>query len=171
LSSHYKFHTVKEEGYYTFESDNHITYKCFFTQKFDNGNSLLGLRLNSPVMFFSFNRENRNDPVIYDRRIGFTISEILNQFFELNPNAIIAYICDDADLKAIKRQNHFEKWFSSHNKRPKKTLIKAEIHNMIYVGTILLADHPEKSIITSYFSEELRKFKESDKSGEINVLE
>ena len=131
----------------------------------------MGLELESTVMFFSFNREKKEDPVIYDRRIGFTIAEILNQFFKKNPAAIIAYICDDADFKAMKRQNHFEKWFSSHNTSPKKTLIKAEIHNMIYAGAIMLAEHPEKNKIATYFTEELKKFNESDKSGEMNVLE
>ena len=152
-------------------SKNDITYKCFFTQKSENSSDLLGLRLSSPVMFFNFNRVNKEAAVIYDRRIGFTIADILNQFFKKNPNAIIAYICEDSDYRAIKRQNHFEKWFSTHNESPKKTLIKAEIHDVVYAGAIMLVEHPEKKKVEKHFTKELKEFNESDKSGEINILE
>jgi len=172
LSSPYKFHKLEKEGYYSFVSKNDITYNCFFTQKVESSSDLLGLKLNSPVIFFNFNRENKESAVIYDRRIGFTIADILNQFFKKNPSAIISYICENGDYKAIKRQNHFEKWFSStHNDSPKKTIVKAEIHDVIYAGAIMLVEHPEKKKVEKYFTKEIKKFNESDKSGEINIFE
>lgn len=171
MSSPYKFHKLEKEGYYSFVSKNGITYKCFFTQKVESSSDLLGLKLNSPVIFFNFNRENKEAAVVYDRRIGFTIADILSQFFKKNPDAIISYICENGDYKAIKRQNHFEKWFSTHNESPKKTLIKAEIHDVIYAGAIMLVEHPEKKKVERYFTKEIKKFNDSDKSGEINVFE
>lgn len=72
MSSPYKFNKLEKEGYYSFESKNDITYKCFFTQKFESSSDLLGIELNGPVMFFNFNREDEEGAVIYDRRIGFT---------------------------------------------------------------------------------------------------
>lgn len=171
MSSPYKFHTAKKDGFYSFESKNGINYKCFFTQKSDDINDFLGLRLKSPVFYFSFNRSEKDTPVVYDRRIGLTIAEILTQFFNKNPHAIIAYICDDSDYKAIKRQNHFEKWFTAHNNSPRKTLMKAEIRDVIYAGAIMLMEHPEKNKVKKFFSKEIKNLNESDKSGELNVIE
>jgi hypothetical protein len=131
----------------------------------------MGLSVDSPVFYFAFNKKKRNGNVVFDRMVGLTIAEILNRFFNKNPKAIICYICENGDLKALKRQVSFEKWFAANNSEPKKILIKGEMADLIYAGAIMVSDHPENKKISSHFKRELKKITETEKSGTIEVIQ
>ncbi len=167
---HYKIYKSTKGGYYSFKTKNEITYRCFFSQNISK-NDLLGCTINSEVYFFSFNRMNRNQYSEYDRFTGITIAEILNRFFTKNPNGIICYICENNDLKAIKRQESFSRWLKTRNTEPKKTLIKGEIAGLIYVGVIMQQNHSEKEKIQNYFIEEITTFNKTDKKGTIEIID
>lgn len=170
MSSHYKIFKSTKGGYYSFRTRNEIIYRCFFT-KSSTSNDLLRLRVDSPVFHFAFNKKKRNGNGVFDSRVGLTIAEILNRFFNKNPKAIICYICENGDLKALKRQVSFEKWFAATNRDPKKMLIKGEIANLIYGGAIMIANHPENKKISDHFKRELKKFTEAEKSGTIDIIQ
>ena len=167
---HYKISKSTKGGYYSFKTKNEINYRCFFSQ-IESKNDLLGFEIKSEVFYFSFNRKKKGENVIFDRQVGRTVAEILNRFFKRNPQSIICYICDNNDLKAIKRQGSFTRWLKANNIEPKKTLIKGEIASLIYVGAIMLNQHSEKDKIQSYFEKELKDFNESEKTGNIEIIE
>lgn len=169
MFSHYKIFKSTKGGYYSFRTKNDSIYRCFFTRNI-NSNSLLGLDVESPVYFFAFSKKDFNAIGTFDRGIGLTIAEILNRFFKKNPQAIICYICENGDLKALKRQISFEKWFKVNNCDPKKILIKGEIVDIIYVGAILVSSNSEIQKVSSHFERELKKMNESEKSGTIDVI-
>ncbi len=82
------------------------------------------------------------------------------------------YICDDNDQKAFKRQLSFTKWFKSNNVIvPKKSLITANIADLIYVGAILLTANPEKMKIESYFHKELKDVLSGEKTGFVEIID
>lgn len=170
MSSHYKIYKSTKGGYYSFKTKNEITYRCFFTKSLSS-NNLLGLDVENPVFYFAFNRKERVESVVFDRQIGITVAEILNRFFKKNPLSIICYICENGDLKAIKRQGSFSRWIKTHNKEPKKVMIKGEVANIIYAGAIMLAKHPESKRIETYFKKELKEFTETQKSGSVDIIE
>lgn len=169
MSSHYKIFKSTKGGYYSFRTKNDYTYRCFFTRN-TSSNSLLGLDVDSPVFFFAFSKKDVNTNGIFDRSVGLTIAEILNRFFNKNPLAIICYICENGDMKALKRQVSFEKWFITNNCEPKKILIKGEVVNIIYVGAILISGNPETKKISNHFKRELKKMIDSEKSGTIDII-
>lgn len=172
MFSHYKIYKSTKGGYYSFKTKNGITYRCFFTKNSNSSsNNLLGLDVENPVFYFAFNRKEKIDAVVFDRQIGITIAEILNKFFRKNPSSIICYICENIDLKAIKRQGSFSRWLTTHNKEPKKVMIKGEVANIIYAGAIMLVKHPEAKKIETYFKKELKEFTETQKSGSIDIIE
>lgn len=131
---------------------------------------MLGLNVESPVYFFAFSKKDKNEIGVFDRGVGITIAEILNRFFLKNKQAIICYICENGDMKALKRQNSFERWFKANNYSPKKVLIKGEIVDIIYVGAILDSDNPEVKKVGSHFKLELKKMVEAEKSGTIDII-
>lgn len=170
MPSHYKIFKSTKGGYYSFRTKSDCIYRCFFTRN-PNSNSLLGLDVDSPVFFFAFSKKDVKINGVFDRGIGLTIAEILNRFFNKNPNAIICYICENGDMKALKRQISFEKWFLANNCDPKKILIKGEIVNIIYVGAILVSDNSETKKISNHFKRELKKMIEVEKSGTIDIIQ
>lgn len=170
MSSHYKIYKSTTGGYYSFKTRKDITYRCFFTRS-TTSNDLLGLTVNSSVFYFAFNKKKRDENGVFDRMVGLTVAEILNRFFKKNPQAIICYICENGDLKALKRQISFEKWFTANNRDPKKILIKGEIADFIYAGAIMISDHPENKKINNHFKRELKKFTEAEKTGSVNIIE
>ncbi len=170
MSSPYKIYKSTKGGYYSFKTKNEITYRCFFTQS-KGDNDLLGLKLKNPVYFFLFNKKKNNGNTAYDRLVSITVAQLLTRFFEKNPRAIIAYICENSDSKAIKRQYSFDKWFRSNNVAPKKTLIKGEISGVIYAGVIAVEGHPELKKIRTYFQQQVKEITEAQKSGSVEIIQ
>lgn len=168
LFSHYKVFKSTKGGYYSFTTKNGVYYRCLFYQ---NAQNLFGLEVESPIYYFSFFKPKSSDCVEFDKHVGQTIVEILNRFFKKNPNSIICYICDNSDLKAIRRQNSFEKWFSKNNSDHEKALIKGEIPGVIYLGAVMLSVHEEKLKIKTHFDDELRKLLSEEKQGTISLLQ
>lgn len=170
MYSPYKIFKSTKGSYYSFKTKNGISYRCFFSVQ-NQHNNLLGLPLKSTVYTFSFYPTRKTEKVAYDRIISVTIAELLNRFFNRNPNVIISYICDNSDLRAIKRQYNFEKWFISNNNDPKKSLVKGDIANVLYVGAILLKEHPEKNKIQEFFQSEIKQLKTESKQATVDILE
>jgi hypothetical protein len=174
LSSHYKVFKSTKGGYYSFKTKNDIPYRCFFTQKSGSENTLLNLKINSLVYAFDLVQiKNKTEKEkSFDPKINKTVGFILNKFFAKNPDSVLFYICDDNDQKAFKRQLSFTKWFKSNNViEPKKSLITANIADLIYVGAILLNANPEKMKIESYFQKELKDVLSGEKTGFIEIID
>lgn len=170
LSSHYKIFKSTKGRYYSFKTKNGGYYQCFFTIH-GNKHDLIGLKVENSVYHFSFFKKRPKGNLPFDVKTGNTVAEILNRFFLKYPTAIICYICENNDSKAVKRQLSFEKWFESNNCEPKKTLIKGEIAGLIYAGAVMVKQHPEKTKIKNHFDKELNEILTSQKSGSVDLIE
>lgn len=141
--------TKSESGFYIFKTKNNIKYCCSFIED----KNLYGLALKSKVYSFSFWLIDKPKTIPLDITTGKTIAGLIESFLEKNPNALITYICDNSDNKGIKRLFNFSKWFSSNNPNKEKILFTVSIMDVIYSGTILKSNNPEKLKIKKYLTE------------------
>lgn len=90
-----------------------------------------------------------------DKKIGETVTAIIETFFENNNNRAIIYYCDAGDSRQISRNRLFNIWLSNANKDNRfiqtSGVIKTE--NLHHYGAIIcLRDNPNKDEIMCLFN-------------------
>ena len=55
--------------------------------------------------------ESNNQKFFSDPLIEVTIITIINDYFKINPDIILNYVCDNVDFKQDFRQKLFDKWY------------------------------------------------------------
>ncbi|CAM3527744.1 DUF6169 family protein [Flavobacterium chungbukense] len=79
--------------------------------------------------------EANNQKFLSDPFIETTITSIINDFFENNPDIVLNYVCDSVDFKQDFRQKLFDKWYrNTSNNEFSKINFKYEVEheNIIY---------------------------------------
>lgn len=115
-----------------------------------------------PVYSLIISRKQRVLKPKFDKKVSYTISIIVNNFFIKNPEAIISYICDDMDKKAKCRNKIFYKWYKSCSLPPDKYMINTNIDGVVYFGVLMLSSNSEKKKVLDYLKGELEDIKDKD---------
>jgi hypothetical protein len=168
LYSHYNYYLSEIDGTYRFVTKDGVEYSCYFS--IHENHLLVDSQIKSTPFAFSFSKINNDSSMPIDLKIGYTIGKMVSDFFDKNPSSIVYYICDNKDLKGIKRQNNFNVWFKKLNTEPKKTLLQVNIIDTIYIGVILLESNIESKLISDFISKEFEEFRNQDKQININTF-
>lgn len=156
--SPYNIHSLPD-GSYQFFTDSNIEYRCILSI---SSSSYIDFPLESKHLEFSFYRIKKGR-AIEDKRIGATVSKLLDDVLISDENYLITFICDNTDQKAHNRLKLFKRWFKSHNND--KVALLVEFEDLFYAGILLCNAHPELPKIRSYLSKEKIDFKkEKDKN-------
>jgi len=92
----------------------------------------------------------------YDRLVAPTISAILINFFEINQENIVIYICDSADRRPHLRKIKFDRWFDlfkGENFLKIDDFIKDQSNENYPVSLIIKRQNPNKIEIVTKFLE------------------
>lgn len=79
--------------------------------------------------------EANNQKFFNDPLVEITITNIVNDYFESNPDIILNYVCDSADFKQDFRRKLFDKWYrNTQNNEFSKINFQYQLEkeNMIY---------------------------------------
>jgi hypothetical protein len=118
-----KPYLLKEHDEYSFEfvTDQGIRYVVYFLDY-----SLMFANYpNIAQQVYMFNIdvvEGSPDQTVSDERIGLTVLEVFNLFFQNSKNVAV-YICDSQDERHLSRKRKFDFWFWKYNDG---TLIKED---------------------------------------------
>lgn len=108
-------YTLKEHDEYSFEfvTDQGIQYIIYFLD-------YSAMFTNYPEIahqIFMFNIdviEGKPDEGLSDDRIGITILQVFNSFFQKSQNVAV-YVCDSMDNRHLSRKRKFDIWFWKYN--------------------------------------------------------
>jgi hypothetical protein len=106
---------LKEHDEYSFEfiTDQGIQYVVYFLDY-----SVLFARypaITSKVCMFNIDViEGNPEERLPDERIGLTILQVFNAFFQKSQNVAV-YVCDGVDSRQLSRKRKFDSWFWKYN--------------------------------------------------------
>jgi hypothetical protein len=155
-----------ENNSYIFQTDHQIIYEV----KFKKSDYLLlpaSSKLKDLIFEFVIDiLENTNQTKIpIDNKIGLTIAQIFNDFFDKNSNTVSIFICDSSDAKQEIRMKKFNQWYykfqdSSFIKIDEILIDKKKIRYPI--SMILKTSNPYRIAILEAFMD-ITKLQNSDK--------
>lgn len=139
---------------YNFTTKNHIDYKvAFVIDKTFSAVSGIDIRNIYQIVI----EKVTDDAEKLDCGVGATIKAIIGAFFVSSQNAMI-YVCDDADGKAQKRFNTFERWYWSSSMTDYINKIDNIIHfgsndviNTLYTSLLFHKDNRNKDTILEIY--------------------
>ena len=94
---------------YEFSTDNDLTYSAYFIDITETFQSTVR------VYSFGFGLVNHDGEILYDERVGHTVTKILDDFFCTNDD-IILYVPMESDGKEKERLRLFDIWWASYKK-------------------------------------------------------
>jgi Family of unknown function (DUF6169) len=109
LLTPYNYRRVGQDEVY-FSTDFQVEYRVYFT----NGSTYFAAfpEISHLVKAFGFEvNDSHVHEVPHDPRVGATITFIVLQFFEQNPEGVLFFIHDGADGKEKGRKRKFDAWF------------------------------------------------------------
>jgi hypothetical protein len=121
LLSHYQIH-IKKDNTYEFTTSLGFIYEVYFTDAsgyfptneiISNNIKTFGFELKNPLT--KLEQKKLNKHLSKDLKIRATIEFIIRDFFIINPQGIIFYICQQIDFKQASRSKLFQKWFIELN--------------------------------------------------------
>jgi len=89
---------------------------------------------------------------VHDPRVGITIMSVIEDFFHVNPQNILVYVCSGLDGQDRHRQISFAKWYNASPLKADFKLAKKKFTDT-YCGVIYDARHPELAIIENSFTD------------------
>lgn len=143
---------IESNTKYTFETDAQITYEVTFSPMefvFDDESALkhniyeLSIELVTKL----------NVLPSKDKKIEFTITQIVKHFFLHEPLSFAVFHIANIDKKVISRRRLFSNWFEKHNNDflEKFEKIIEDKSEIFYVSLILRKDNALKSEIIDFF--------------------
>jgi hypothetical protein len=140
---------------YTFITDNQISYSV----KFKDSSYIFDGKLPFPLKAYEMVIEIIKNPLEIrpplDAKIPFTIATIFYNFYSLNNEQVIIYICDSSDRKQEVRMRKFNQWveYFKGNEFVKIDNTIIESPQLIYYTSIILkSNHPHKKVIVETFT-------------------
>ena len=102
----YSYFYNPTSGTYHFDTDHDIDFTVYFA--LDSSWFPLLPQLADEVYTFGFwsSCTGRRD-----LRVMSTLAKIIKQHFELNPDSILTFVCDDDDKKQMSRRRKFNGWY------------------------------------------------------------
>jgi hypothetical protein len=131
------------DGSCLFLTDFNLRYRVYFIEINDYFRDFP--EFSALVQTFGFEiLENPASTVPHDPRVGVTISFIILQFFEQNPEGVLFFILDGFDGKEKGRKRKFEEWYRrvGTDKLLKKDAEMSVGRFTIYSSILLRANHP-----------------------------
>jgi hypothetical protein len=153
LSTPFNFKRVSERAF-EFTTENAVKYRASFSDGASYFSNYPEFR--NKVRTFQFLvLENPHSKVPVDARVGVTISYIVTQFFEQNPDEVLFFIHDASDGKGNGRLRKFNDWF---RRVGVTNLLKKDDEIIVgrftvLVSIVLRKNHPHSLQITEAFDQ------------------
>lgn len=140
-----------QDNDFVFETDLGLTYKITFQKH--NAFDELGY---SSFEFGFYPVEDQSSK--HDHRIEDTIVFAIREFFELNADSILLYVCDSSDGKARQRNILFGRWFNKYAlaniKRLNRKIFDTENDLVYYFAVMYNNEYIQSFILENFIQQE-----------------
>ena len=116
-----------KNGYYCFTTNLDREYSCAFSDVNPVLSPVVGV-YDIEVFTFDFfyqDPDPKRKPT--DERVSATIKFLLQDFFVINPNRVMIYVCDSIDGRGRHRYSLFKKWFENFAQEYKCDNVEIEL--------------------------------------------